>query len=144
MRVNSEITSTALTLEATLTRSATRNARGERHVRSDGLRAALGERLCELHAQRSEALAGLGTSGTVDAGDDVADLGTKAFTREQEIALASSIQIQIGQVERALQRLEEGRYGLCERCSREIPVDRLAAYPSATLCIACKQLEERH
>jgi DnaK suppressor protein len=80
---------------------------------------------------------------TDSAGDDQADTGTKTFEREQEISLANSILERINQVERALERLAEGAYGWCERCGNPIPVERLAAFPSATLCITCKQLEER-
>jgi DnaK suppressor protein len=77
------------------------------------------------------------------AGDDQADTGSKTFEREQEISLAHSILERTTQVERALERLDEGSYGWCERCGNAIPVERLAAFPSATLCVSCKQLEER-
>lgn len=80
---------------------------------------------------------------TDSAGDDQADTGTKTFEREQEITLANNILERINQVERALERLDEGSYGWCERCGNPIPVERLAAFPSATLCVTCKQLEER-
>jgi DnaK suppressor protein len=80
---------------------------------------------------------------TDSAGDDQADTGTKTFEREQEISLANSIRERITQVERALDRLDDGQYGWCERCGNAIPVERLAAFPSATLCVSCKQLEER-
>ena len=80
---------------------------------------------------------------TDSAGDDQADTGTKTFEREQEISLANNILDRITQVERALERLDDGRYGWCERCGNPIPVERLAAFPSATLCVTCKQLEER-
>ncbi|HET6480977.1 MAG TPA: TraR/DksA family transcriptional regulator [Actinoplanes sp.] len=77
------------------------------------------------------------------AGDDQADTGTKTFEREQEITLANNLLERITQVERAIDRLGEGNYGWCERCGNAIPVERLAAFPSATLCVHCKQLEER-
>jgi DnaK suppressor protein len=80
---------------------------------------------------------------TDSAGDDQADTGTKTFEREQEISLANGMLERITQVERALERLDEGSYGWCERCGNAIPVERLAAFPSATLCVTCKQLEER-
>jgi len=80
---------------------------------------------------------------TDSAGDDQADTSTKTFEREQEISLANNILERINQVERALERLDEGSYGWCERCGNPIPVERLAAFPSATLCVSCKQLEER-
>ena len=77
------------------------------------------------------------------AGDDQADTGTKTFEREQEITLANNLLERITQVERAIDRLGAGNYGWCERCGNAIPVERLAAFPSATLCVHCKQLEER-
>lgn len=80
---------------------------------------------------------------TDSAGDDQADTGTKTGEHEQEITLANSLLERITQVERAIDRLGEGNYGYCERCGNAIPVERLAAFPSATLCVSCKQLEER-
>ncbi|HLL66845.1 MAG TPA: TraR/DksA family transcriptional regulator [Micromonosporaceae bacterium] len=111
--------------------------------RNDDIRTALLSRLDELTAEHAVALAELEISGVVDAGDDVADLGTKAFTREQEMVLLTTIRGRIDQVERAMGRLAQGRYGWCESCAKEIPVARLAAFPSVTLCVSCKQREER-
>jgi len=45
-------------------------------------------------------------------------------------------------VERALERLEAGRYGLCERCGRPIPPERLRAVPAATRCAPCQAAAE--
>ena len=96
-----------------------------------------------LTAEYAEAVADMTLAGVADAGDDVADLGTKAFSREQEFVLAVSIRGRMDQVERALERLDAGRYGWCEGCADEIPVARLAAYPMATLCVKCKSVAER-
>jgi DnaK suppressor protein len=111
--------------------------------RNDDLRQALSDRLVELRAEYNGAVAEMTLAGTADAGDDVADLGTKAFNREQEFALAVTIRSRMDQVERALDLLDAGRYGKCETCRTEIPVARLAAFPSATLCITCKSKAER-
>ncbi len=47
------------------------------------------------------------------------------------------------EVRQALQRMDNGEYGVCEECGEEIPLPRLKAQPMATLCVACKQsLEE--
>jgi DnaK suppressor protein len=78
------------------------------------------------------------------AGDDQADAGTKAFEREQELSLARGIQARLEQVEHALARLDAGTYGVCEGCGNRIPTARLEAFPFVTLCVRCKQLEERH
>lgn len=113
----------------------------------DEIRAALTERRDELRAEYEQTLAEIADLQrdrfTDSAGDDQADTGTKTFEREQEISLANGILERINQVERALERVAAGNYGSCEKCGNPIPVERLAAFPSATLCIPCKQLEER-
>jgi DnaK suppressor protein len=116
-------------------------------TRTVNIRAALEERLAELRVEHHELVADMTTEerGLLipDAGDDVVDIGTKTFTREQEISLVNAVRGRIGQVERALLRLDDGGYGWCEGCGQAIPPARLAVYPSATLCVACKQLDER-
>lgn len=114
---------------------------------TETIRVALNERLVELHTEYEKTMAQLTDLQrdrlTDSAGDDQADTGTKTFEREQEISLANGIRDRVTQVERALERLDDGHYGYCERCGNPIPAGRLAAFPSATLCVACKQLEER-
>jgi RNA polymerase-binding protein DksA len=74
---------------------------------------------------------------------DEADAGTKTFEREHEMSLANNSRDLLLQVERALGRLDAGTYGRCENCGDPIPKARLQAFPRATLCVACKQREER-
>lgn len=115
--------------------------------RTANIRAALEERLAELRLEHEELIVEITTEErgrlTPDAGDDVVDLGNKAFHREQELSLVHAVRDRMTQVERALERLAAGGYGECERCHQPIPAARLAAYPSATLCVSCKQLDER-
>jgi len=114
---------------------------------TEKIKVALNERLAELREEYDATLSEITELQrdrlTDSAGDDQADTGTKTFEREQEITLANNILERVNQVERALERLVEGGYGWCERCGNPIPVERLAAFPSATLCVTCKQLEER-
>jgi DnaK suppressor protein len=114
---------------------------------TEKIRAALAERREELRVELEQTMSEIAEAQrdrlTDSAGDDQADTGTKTFEREQEISLANSIRERMSQVERALDRLDDGQYGWCERCGNPIPVERLAAFPSATLCVSCKQLEER-
>jgi len=77
------------------------------------------------------------------SGDDQADAGTKTFEREHEMSLAANSRDLLSQVERALQRLDSGTYGTCENCGNPIGKARLQAFPRATLCVSCKQREER-
>jgi DnaK suppressor protein len=83
------------------------------------------------------------TDSVRDAGDDTADAGTKAFERERELALTQNSRRLLDQGERALARIDAGTYGVCESCGQPIGKARLLAFPRATLCVACKQREER-
>lgn len=76
-------------------------------------------------------------------GEDQADTGSKTFEREHEIALAGSHREILGQTERAMTLIDEGSYGLCESCGNPIGKARLQAFPRATLCMSCKEREER-
>jgi len=89
-------------------------------------------------------MAGRLTDSTRDAGDDEADAGTKAFEREHELALTHNARELLAQNERAIARIEAGTYGTCESCGEAIGKARLQAFPRATLCVTCKQREERH
>src|SRR4051794_19966987 len=116
-------------------------------VETEKIRVALIERRDELQTEYDQSLNEsnvLQRERLADsAGDDQADTGTKTFEREQEITLVNNLLERVTQVERAIDRLGEGNYGWCERWGNPIPVDRLAAFPAATLCVSCKQLEER-
>ena len=83
------------------------------------------------------------TDSVRDAGDDPADAGSKAFERDLELALTQNARHLLEQGERALARIDAGTYGVCESCGRAIGKARLLAFPRATLCVACKQREER-
>lgn len=91
--------------------------------------------LAELHSLRVSAGDG--------AGDDQADAGSNTFEREQELSIANNRRDLLVQMERAMERLDKGTYGQCESCSQPIMKARLQAFPSATLCVRCKQREER-
>jgi RNA polymerase-binding protein DksA len=77
------------------------------------------------------------------AGDDQADAGAKTYEREQEISLANNAREMLLQTEHALERLDNGTYGICESCGNPIGKLRLQAAPRATLCMPCKMKQER-
>lgn len=81
--------------------------------------------------------------GNDGAGRDPADVGANNFERDQEILITAKNREGFEQSERALDRLESGEYGTCESCGKPIGKGRLMAFPRATLCVACKQREER-
>ncbi|HZY01204.1 MAG TPA: TraR/DksA C4-type zinc finger protein [Dermatophilaceae bacterium] len=88
-------------------------------------------------------LAGLMRDIGDGAGDDPADAGTATFEREQEISLANNAREVFAQSARALARLVDGSYGICESCGSPIGKNRLLAFPRATLCLTCKSKQER-
>ena len=99
------------------------------------LRAELGESQAQITAR-------LGDAAT-EAGDDEADTSSKLFEREHELALSNNTRELLEQTEHALVRIEAGTYGECESCGKPIGKARLQAFPRATLCVACKQRQER-
>ena len=110
------------------------------------VRAELESEAVTLHADLAKAASDIAerlTDAVHDAGDDQADAGTKAFEREQDLALAQNARDLLDQGERALARIDAGTYGVCESCGKPIGKARLLAFPRATLCVECKQREER-
>ncbi|MFI9241271.1 TraR/DksA C4-type zinc finger protein [Streptomyces sp. NPDC053086] len=101
------------------------------------------ERLREEISSSEASLVGLMRDSGDGAGDDQADTGTKNITREHELALAANAREMLTQTERALERLDAGTYGLCENCGNPIGKARMQAFPRATLCVECKQKQER-
>ena len=96
----------------------------------------------ELAAIESEMDALIADAGD-GAGDDQADAGTKTFEREHEMSLVINARDMVLQTERALERIDTKTYGNCEECGAPIGKARLQVFPRATLCMLCKQKEER-
>jgi YteA family regulatory protein len=73
-----------------------------------------------------------------------ADLGSETFEREKDLALWNNLHEHYLRVNEALGYIEQGKYGVCENCDREIGLERLEALPYTTLCINCQRGEEDH
>jgi RNA polymerase-binding protein DksA len=82
-------------------------------------------------------------AGGDGAGNDQADVGSTSLERDSEMSLANNTRDMLMQTERALERLEDRTYGICESCGNPIGKARLKVFPRATLCMTCKQREER-
>jgi RNA polymerase-binding protein DksA len=95
----------------------------------------------EEHAPDVEEQVGMDIGGGYD--EDLADVASSTFEREKGLALESSVQAMLAQVEEALSRIDDGSYGVCQRCGEPIDAARLRVLPYATLCIRCKELEEK-
>jgi DnaK suppressor protein len=109
--------------------------RDELNVDRDRLRAELHLAEHEVHDLMRDAGDG--------AGNDPADVGSTTFERDHEMTLANNARETLAQTERALARIDDGSYGVCESCGEPIGKMRVMAFPRATLCLTCKQREER-
>ena len=72
-----------------------------------------------------------------------ADTATDTFMREQDQAIGENYKQMLEQINEALRKIDEGTYGMCDRCGQPIHVNRLRAIPFATLCIDCQESLER-
>lgn len=77
------------------------------------------------------------------AGDDPADAGAATWEREHEMSLTANARDLLEQTVHALDRIDSDQYGVCESCGNPIGKMRLMAFPRATLCMTCKQKQER-
>ena len=73
----------------------------------------------------------------------MADMATDNFDREFNLGLASNEQQILNQIDEALRKIEEGRFGICEICSKPIVQKRLQALPYTKFCIKCQSEEEK-
>jgi RNA polymerase-binding transcription factor DksA len=64
-----------------------------------------------------------------------ADSASDAFEREKEFSILEQVQAELAAVDRALQRLDEGKYGTCEVCGDSITDERLSVMPATRFCI---------
>lgn len=105
----------------------------ERVERLGRMRGELVARLVALGASRDQIVEAARGANVDDEHDP--EGATIAFEREQLSALSRGTTAQLAQVEAALSRLAEGRYGVCEVCGEAIPEGRLEARPTATRCV---------
>jgi RNA polymerase-binding protein DksA len=71
------------------------------------------------------------------------DMATSTFDRELDATLEGNEERLLEAIDAALQRIEDGTYGICTKCGEAIPEERLEALPWTTRCIDCKRREER-
>ena len=71
------------------------------------------------------------------------DVATELYDRELEYTLQDGEQALLVRIDRALARIDDGTYGTCERCGKDIPEERLEARPWAELDIDCQRAVER-
>jgi RNA polymerase-binding protein DksA len=75
---------------------------------------------------------------------DLAEDGTDAFDRQFALLLASSEHDAVFEIDEALQRMEDGIYGMCQQCFKAIDVTRLNALPFVKMCVSCQSEAEKN
>ncbi|HLB61194.1 MAG TPA: TraR/DksA C4-type zinc finger protein [Actinomycetota bacterium] len=82
-------------------------------------------------------------SGEVSFDDENADAGTFTFERERDLSIENNIRDLLGKIDRALSRMDEKSYGICDRCGKPIEKARIRALPYVDLCIKDAQAQTR-
>ncbi len=104
------------------------------------IRNTLEEERAQVEHQLAEHGAAVDREGVeVEVDEGFADSAQATAERSELLSLIEQLQSQHAEVLAALDRMELGTYGKCERCGQGIPFERLEALPTARLCMACKQ-----
>ena len=116
---------------------------------SDDLRSRLEEEQAELQRQlagiEEDLFAATQSELAGDAGvdDEAADAGTTTFEREKDLSIEQNVRDLLSKIERALKRMDDGTYGICQRCGKPIEKARIKALPYVDLCIKDAQAQSR-
>lgn len=104
------------------------------------LYAARSERLAEAEALKAEAdqMALDAEPGDTQFDDESGEGSTTAVDRERDLALSAQARAEVVEIDVALDKIDEGGYGVCDRCGKNIPKARLEVIPWAALCVTCK------
>lgn len=94
------------------------------------------------HEEKGEHVVGKHEPTFPNYGDDPAtnpddNSPTEVTDFETNVAVTEDLEGELKKIEHALKRLDEGTYGTCETCGKEIPKERLEVYPAATKCMTC-------
>jgi DnaK suppressor protein len=109
----------------------------------DAVRQELEERRDRMR-ERIEGLAARPELGAAQGfGKRVGDGTVEAISRLTEIGVGESLETTLGHTERALAKIAEGTYGLCDVCGEQIPAARLRAMPDRSLCVSCAATARR-
>jgi DnaK suppressor protein len=118
-------------------------------IKADTLRETLLARRDELQTELDRLAAELESFGIEQeiehggVGNHLAEDGSTVQEQEQILAVSADLRDLLTQVEGALQRIEEGTYGTCQRCGQPIQPERLEAFPYVANCIECQTILER-
>jgi RNA polymerase-binding transcription factor DksA len=101
------------------------------------LKKRLGAQLSDLEEQGLRGVGGEASGSLSNVPIHLADLGTDTFEEEINLDLMENEDRILTEINDALDRIEEGTFGRCENCQKEIPRERLDALPYARYCVEC-------
>jgi DnaK suppressor protein len=107
--------------------------------RNGDVRSILSAERMRLRAELAESIV---APGPMTYGSQAA-AATQVFEQQRDLALRERNEIQLAAIERALGRIDDGTFGVCARCGKEIGPDRLTALPWAAHCIDCQRIVGR-
>ena len=73
----------------------------------------------------------------------MADYGTNVYESERLLTIGQEMRDRATVIEEALQRMDDGTYGTCRRCGREIPMERLQIMPFSNYCVECQEFVDQ-
>jgi RNA polymerase-binding protein DksA len=82
-------------------------------------------------------------SGDVGLDDESADAGSATFEREKDLSIENNVRDLLHKIDRALKRMDDGTYGICDICGKPIEKARVKALPYVDLCIKDAQAQSR-
>jgi len=82
-------------------------------------------------------------AGDVGLDDEPADAGTATFEREKDLSIENNVRDLLHKIDRALKRMDDGTYGICDICGKPIEKARVKALPYVDLCIKDAQAQSR-
>ena len=92
----------------------------------------------EILQAEAEQLAAEREPGDVQFDEESGEGDSLAVERERDLALSAQARAAVEEIDAALERIEDGTYGVCAQCGKNIPKERLRALPQAALCVQCK------
>jgi len=101
----------------------------------------------QLEKERNKLLHGMENKPPLEdsgAHGDLVDLSTNYSEHETRLGMAEHERNRLAEITAALQKIEDGTYGICSACGQEIPEARLNAMPTAKLCLNCQSKQEAH
>lgn len=104
-------------------------------------RTQLQDEMNRLHDENIQLVGGDSVSHGVS--NHPGEAASQVMSRERNLAVYADLEFDLRRVEHALERIEDGTYGICEVCGNPIPVERLEAQPAATLCVRDQSAREQ-